>query len=56
MICLFHRFGRWEDVEVDRQQRSWAKNVYPSLIFGHDHVIRQQRRCRRCNFVQTRTS
>lgn len=52
MRCLFHRFGKWEDVKLgEKIETSTGWNLY----FGRQ-IIKQQRRCARCNLVQTRYS
>lgn len=52
MRCLFHRFGRWEDVAMADVVHAQPLNPFPFV----KRVIKQQRRCARCNLVQTRSS
>jgi hypothetical protein len=52
-LMCFHRFGKWEDVAIS--EKPLISNPY-TLFFHSVHVIRQQRRCVKCNLVQTRTS
>lgn len=49
MRCLFHRWGPWEDVEK-------TDKPYPGSCIHRIEVIKQQRRCSRCNRVHTVTS
>ena len=50
MICIFHNWGRWEDVSTTE------KTVFFSMA-GSETVtnkIMQRRRCARCNKAQDR--
>lgn len=49
MWCLFHRWSKWQDVKVD--QVIELSPVLPLPVSRM--VIKQQRRCGRCNKVQT---
>lgn len=52
MICWPHSFGKWEDVKVETEVSGVPGWPFPFVR----QVIRQQRRCSRCNLVKTRTS
>lgn len=51
MRCLFHNYGKWEDVAVRDETRTLG-HAWPLAR----QTIKQQRRCSRCNLVQTRSS
>lgn len=46
----FHKFGTWQDVEISDRAKSMPAPFAAVLI---TQVIRQQRRCEKCNRVQT---
>jgi hypothetical protein len=49
-----HVWGRWEDVEVVEDRTAKAGRFTYCIALFPVHVIKQQRRCSRCNIVETR--
>ncbi len=50
----WHTFGKWEDVDVRDVGKGVGLSGLPYVIVKQ--VIKQQRRCSKCNLVRTRTS
>lgn len=51
----WHKFGRWEDVDMKDipSLPGIAPKAFPIFV---KQVIKQQRRCSKCNLVRTRVS
>jgi hypothetical protein len=46
----WHKWGKWEDVDLAEVSKV---RMVPSVFITYRQVIKQQRRCEKCNLVQT---
>lgn len=50
IACIIHEWSEWKDVSIEDELKVPHGWPYPFLR----QVIRQQKRCARCNLVKTR--